>query len=115
MFATRPWVVAEDDASAVPVRYTWRGNDDDESDGDEPAPEGTLYATALEWPEDELTLGIPEHTASVPGDAALLTAAGGVACGTSTQRETVTVSLPDRPAHDHAYAVRFDGVAGPDR
>ena len=115
VFATRPWVVAEDDESEVPVRYTWRATDSESDSDGEPSTAGTLYATALAWPDEELTLGIPVHTASVPGDAALLTAAGGVACGTSTQRETVTVSLPDRPAHDHAYTVRFDGVARADR
>ncbi|MEF8884004.1 MAG: alpha-L-fucosidase [Haloarculaceae archaeon] len=101
VFGTRPWVVAEDDHSDVEVRYTWR--------------EGALYATALAWPEEELTLGIPAQTGSIPDDAAVLSADGGRPCGTSTQRETVTVSLPDRPDHDYAYAVRFEGVDGPDR
>jgi alpha-L-fucosidase len=101
VFGTRPWVVAEDEASDVPVRYTWR--------------DGTLYATALRWPDEELTLGVPTHTGSIPDDAVLLTDGGSHHCGTSTQRETVTVSLPDRPAHDHAYVLRFEGVDGPDR
>ena len=43
----------------------------------------------------------------------LLTDGGGRACGTSTQRETVTVSLPERPDHEHAYVVRFGGVDRP--
>jgi alpha-L-fucosidase len=100
VFGTRPWVVAEDDTSDVPVRYTWR--------------DGTLYATAFAWPDEELTLGVPAHVGSVPGDAAVLSTDGDRTCGTSTQRETVTVSLPDRPDHDCAYTVRFEGVDGPD-
>ena len=99
VFGTRPWTVAEDGESGVPVRYTWR--------------DGVLYAMALAWPDDQLTLGVPAHTRSVPGDATLLTDGGGRACGTSTQRETVTVSLPERPDHEYAYVVRFGGVDRP--
>ena len=42
IFGTRPWTHAEDSVSEVEVRYTWN--------------DGTLYATALAWPGDTLTL-----------------------------------------------------------
>ncbi|WP_436924139.1 alpha-L-fucosidase [Halosimplex amylolyticum] len=101
IFGSRPWATAEDDRSAVPVRYTWR----DES----------LYATAFEWPDDDLSLTGPIPSGAVPGEATLLSADGPTTCEVISDRDGVTVTLPERPAHNHAFVVRFDGVAHPER
>ncbi|MFB6074405.1 MAG: alpha-L-fucosidase [Haloarculaceae archaeon] len=99
IFGTRPWAVAEDEASAVPVRYTWR--------------DGDLYAVALEWPGDRLTLSVPRHADARNAGAALLTGEGTVDCEMAVGSEELRVSLPGEPAHEHAYAVRLSGVANP--
>ncbi|MFB6173895.1 MAG: alpha-L-fucosidase [Halobacteriales archaeon] len=99
MFGSRPWVVAEDDRSDLPVRYTWR--------------EGALYATAFEWPDDTLALSHP--TSATDREAELLTADGPVPCETTADRDGVSVSLPSEPDHEHAYVVRFEGVEHPEQ
>ena len=100
IFASRPWAVAEDDESAVEVRYTHR--------------DGDLYATALDWPGDELELAVPAQVdlAAAP-EAGLLTSDGEQSCETALDGDTLTVSLPAEPDHDHAYTVRLAGVDNP--
>ncbi|WP_225333576.1 alpha-L-fucosidase [Halomicrobium urmianum] len=100
IFGSRPWAVAEDESSAVEVRYT-------HCDGD-------LYATALDWPGDELELSVPAHVelAAAP-DAELLTDEGAQACENSLDGDMLTVSLPAEPDHDHGYAIRLTGVDNP--
>ncbi|WP_207589936.1 alpha-L-fucosidase [Halomontanus rarus] len=99
IFASRPWVVAEDEASDVEVRYTWR--------------DGDCYATALEWPGEELSLAVPQHVDTQPTKTALLTADGELECETTVEGETLEVALPPQPGHEHAYAVRLTGVENP--
>jgi alpha-L-fucosidase len=104
IFGTRPWAVAEDDASDVEVRYTWKDD--------------TLYAIALEWPGDELTLSFPEHV-DVSGsvEATLLSPGGGVDCTAEIDGDQLQVSLPESPPEDHpghAYAVALDDVPNSD-
>ena len=100
IFATRPWIVAEDDASDVDVRYTWRDN--------------TLYAIALDWPGSELELSVPQYVdlASV-SESVLLTSEGRLGCRTSIVDDTLTVSLPEEPNHDYAYVVALSEVENP--
>jgi alpha-L-fucosidase len=98
VFGTRPWAVAEDDASEVPVRYT-------QKDGD-------CYATALEWPGDELTLSVPAHVDVSSPTVTVLDGDGGRECETSVTGDRLTVSLPECPPHDYAYSLRLDGLAG---
>jgi alpha-L-fucosidase len=100
IFGSRPWTVAEDDASDVEVRYTHR--------------DGNLYAMALDWPGETLELSVPAHVDldDVPATT-LLTADGAVACEPSLDGNTLTLSLPDEPGNEHAYTVRLAGVDNP--
>jgi alpha-L-fucosidase len=97
IFGTRPWVVAEDDASEVPVRYTRDGAD--------------VYATALDWPGEELVLSVPAHADCSGPSVTLLDGEGGQSCEASVTGDRLTVALPERPAHEHAYSLRLDGLA----
>jgi alpha-L-fucosidase len=100
IFASRPWAVAEDDESAVEVRYTHR--------------DGDLYATALDWPGDDLVLSVPTHVdIDAAPEAGLLTGDGEKSCETALDDGALTASLPSEPDHDHAYTVRLAGVANP--
>ena len=100
IFGSRPWAVAEDDASDVEVRYTHR--------------DGDLYATMLAWSGNELTLSVPAHVAlDESPTASLLTEAGDADCECALDGETLQVSLPEEPAHGHAYTLRFEGVENP--
>lgn len=102
IFATRPWAVAEDEVAAVPVRYTWRSD--------------TLYAIALEWPGEELALGVPDHVdlGSAP-EASLLTRDGRRGCSTTLSGSTLTVDLPagSDDAEARAHAIALEGVQNP--
>ncbi len=93
-FGSRPWVVAEDDAADVPVRYTRRNGD--------------LYATTLAPPGDELELAVPEHV-PVNGapSATLLAADGDVPVETAVAGDRLRVALPDPPG---ASVVRLSGL-----
>ncbi|WP_123536727.1 alpha-L-fucosidase [Halosimplex salinum] len=100
IFGTRPWVVSADDDGETQIRYTWR--------------DGDLFAIALEWPGDRLELSVPAHVslADAP-DAALLTGDGDAEASATLRDDALVVSLPERPDHDHAYAVRLSGVTNP--
>ena len=100
VFGSRPWAVAEDDASDVDVRYT-------HVDGD-------LYAIALDWPGDRLEISVPWHVDidGVP-DAALLSPDGDVAVDVTRSGDELVVALPERPDTDHAYAVRLSAIGNP--
>lgn len=101
IFGTRPWTVAEDDESDVPVRYTRR--------------DGSVYAVALEWPGETLRLGVPRHVSlSDAPNAALLTGDGPVGCETRRDGDALVVDLPAEPDDEHAFAVRLDVPAGDD-
>ena len=100
IFASRPWAVAEDGESGVEVRYTHR--------------DGDLYATALAWPGNDLELSVPAHVdIDAAPDTTLLTGDGPQVCETTSDGDTLTVSLPEEPDHDYAYTVRLAGVANP--
>ncbi|MCU4976032.1 alpha-L-fucosidase, partial [Halobacteria archaeon AArc-m2/3/4] len=75
--------------------------------------DGDCYAVALEWPGEELSLGVPQHVDAEPTETALLTADGELECETTVEGETLEVALPPRPDHEHAYAVRLSGVENP--
>jgi alpha-L-fucosidase len=100
IFGTRPWVVAEDAVSDVDVRYTWRNGD--------------LYAIALTWPGERLTLSVPEHV-DVDGtpEVALLTPDGDVAVDSTRSGEEFALALPEQPDIDYAFAVRLSDVKNP--
>ena len=100
IFGSRPWAVAEDETSAVEVRYTHR--------------DGDLYATAFEWPGETLELSVPAHVdlGDAP-DAELLTDDGAQGCETTLDRDTLTVSLPAEPGHEHAYTLRLISIDDP--
>jgi len=99
IFGTRPWIVAED-GNAVEVRYTHR--------------DGDLFAVALEWPEDGLSLSVPAHVnLSTAPDAALLTPEGEVTVTATLAGDELELTLPDQPATDHAYTVKLSDVENP--
>ena len=102
IFGSRPWAVAEDDHDGVEVRYTHR--------------DGDLYATALGWPADGLTLSVPAHVhLDDAPEAALLTAGGERTLDATLTDDGLAVDLSDRPDHDHAYTVRLADVDNPRR
>jgi alpha-L-fucosidase len=102
VFGTRPWVIAEDDDAAVDVRYMWR--------------DGDLFAIALAWPGDRLSLSAPAHV-DLPAapEVALLTPDGETPVDVSVTDGALELSLPERPASNHAYAVRISDVGNPRR
>ncbi|MFC6964243.1 alpha-L-fucosidase [Halocatena marina] len=97
IFESRPWTIAEDDKSDTAVRYTHRS--------------GVLYAIALDWPGDTLSLSVPAHAdlAEAP-DVTLLTGDGKRSLTATLVDDQLAIELPERPDHDHAYAVRIDGI-----
>ncbi|VTT86210.1 Alpha-L-fucosidase [Halorubrum sp. DM2] len=100
IFGSRPWTVAEDEHADTEVRYTHRDD--------------TLYAITFGWPGDTLQLDIPTHvTVSNPPTSALLTETADVRISVTECREQLSVELPERPDHDHAYTIRFDGIENP--
>jgi alpha-L-fucosidase len=100
IFGTRPWAVAEDDSAAVEVRYTHR--------------DGDLFAVALEWPGEDLSLSVPAHVdLSNPPETTLLTPEGEVPVDATLSDDALALSLPEQPATDHAYAVRLSDVGNP--
>lgn len=100
IFGTRPWTVAEDDGAAVEVRYTHR--------------DGDLFAVALEWPDGDLSLSVAAHVdLSKAPETALLTPKGEIAVDATLSGEELSLSLPERPATDHAYVVRLADVGNP--
>lgn len=100
IFASEPWTVAEDGVSETNVRYTYRDNN--------------LYATALDWPGENLKLSVPDLV-DIDGmpHADLLTDAGTESCETSVTGEILTVTLPNKPNHDHAYTVKLSDIGNP--
>jgi alpha-L-fucosidase len=95
IYGTRPWTVAEDGASDVAVRYT-RGD-------------GTLYATCLSWPGEELRLAVGEHADLDRLSGARLLATDRdlpVDADGSLTVDLSAESPPDRPAH----TVALDGL-----
>jgi alpha-L-fucosidase len=99
IFRTRPWVVAED-GDTVEVRYTHR--------------DGDLFAIALEWPGDRLSLSVPAHVdLSGPPEAALLTPEGEVAVDTTVTGKELSLALPERPSTNHAFTVRLSDIKNP--
>lgn len=102
IFGTRPWAVAEDRSSDVPVRYTWR--------------DGTLYATALEWPGEEVSMGAVERVLRSDTNvqsADLRTKDAWVPCDVSAGNDAFSVKLPERPAHEHGFIIRLTNVPNP--
>ena len=101
IFASRPWIVAEDDASDVDVRYTHRDE--------------TLYATLLAWPTDNtVALSIPAHVdLDETPEAVLLTEEGEQSLEVILDGEELTVDLDARPDHEHAYTVALADVKNP--
>jgi alpha-L-fucosidase len=98
VYGTRPWAVSEDDAAAVPVRYTHR--------------DGTLYATLFEWPGGDLDLAVGRH--ADPGSVERVAHVGGEECPYEPTDDGVRVSLPAVPPEEHpAYAFALDGVPAP--
>jgi len=100
IFGTRPWAVAEDDGAAVEVRYTHR--------------DGDLFAVALEWPGEDLSLSVPSHVdLSEPPETALLIPEGETPVDATLSDDTLSLSLSEQPATDHAYTVRLSDVENP--
>jgi alpha-L-fucosidase len=94
IFGTRYWAVAEAAAPDVEVRYTWADD--------------TLYAIALGWPGESITLDIAQHVDATP-DAARLLGSGDV--NFESTRAGVRIDLPaSPPAEAPAYAFALDGV-----
>ncbi len=96
IFGTRPWTHAEDSVSDVEVRYTWA--------------DGTLYATALEWPGDTLTLRPGEDVSAAALDHVTLLGADEQL--EVTQRgDDLSVDLSSQAGDDApAVTVAFHGV-----
>ena len=100
IFGTRPWAVAEDNASDVEVRYTWCDE--------------TLYATAFEWPGETLTIDVPEHVdLDQTPDASLLTVDGTVGCDANRTSGLLDISLPGEHDDAHAYTIALSPVDNP--
>ncbi|WP_227377663.1 alpha-L-fucosidase [Haladaptatus halobius] len=100
IFGSRPWIVAEDDESDTEVRYTHR--------------DGNLYAIALDWPGDELTLSVPAHVDfdKIP-ETILLTGDGSYPLTAFLTDNRLIVELPEQPDHEYAYTLCFAGVDNP--
>jgi len=97
IFGSRPWVVAEDGHGGTEVRYTYR--------------DSTLYAIVLGWPGDTLELESPAHaTVSDRLKPVLLTEGENEQITVEKNNKQWSVELPERPDHNHAYTLRFDGV-----
>ena len=94
IYGTTYYNHAEDDHSNVPIRYTVK--------------EGSLYATALEWPGGNLTLG-----GDLPFDRStkvqLLGSDGAALPWSRTAEGDINVSLPDESAtaSEHAYVFKI--------
>ena len=101
IFASRPWVVAEDDISEIEVRYTHR--------------DGTLYATLLTWPDDEVvSLSIPEHVGLDKSiETTLLTKEGQRTLDMVIEGEKMAIELGKRPDHKYAYTLALTNVSNP--
>ena len=96
IFESRPWFVPENTEGSADVRYI-RSN-------------GDLYAIALNWPGDSIELDVLKHVdIDELSTASLLTSGGDKPILFDADGERLVVNLPERPAHDHAYVVRFDG------
>ena len=95
IYATRPWVVAEDDAAEVAVRYTHKDD--------------TLYAILLDRPADRLTLTGDGHLdASEVADVRVLADNESLSFEAS---DDLVVNAGDLPADHHAYALALEGVS----
>jgi alpha-L-fucosidase len=91
IYGTTYWSHAEDARSNVPVRYTVK--------------DGALYATALEWPGERLTLSgdLPLDQSST---ITLLGSDGG-ALAWRRQGDTVAVDMPAAAPSEHAYTFKI--------
>ncbi|WP_129113963.1 alpha-L-fucosidase [Halegenticoccus tardaugens] len=97
IFGSRPWLVAEDDVSDTKVRYTHH--------------DGDLYAIALGWPGDKLTLSVPAHIdLDDAPETTLLTADGHRSLTVTLADDRLAIELQERPDHDHAYTIRLNSV-----
>ncbi len=98
MFDSRPWIVAEDGATDVPVRYTWR--------------DGTLYAICLAWPGDEVRLSPGAEGDYTEIERARLLGSDrqiGVKVRDGPIVDLAPIEMDESPA----YTVAFDGVQHP--
>jgi len=99
IYETTYWAVAEDDAADVEIRYTWK--------------DGTLYATALEWPGERLSLAVPDHVDVGADPEATLLGTGGELNAT-VSGDRLRIDCPSEPLGDApAYAFALDGIPNP--
>jgi alpha-L-fucosidase len=97
IFGTTYWVTSQDDAAEVEVRYTWK--------------DGTLYATAFDWPGDRLSLDLG---ASVdPDDVTRVAALGGDDVDHEAVDGRLRLALAETPPTEHAATLRIEGLAYP--
>ncbi|GAA0249933.1 alpha-L-fucosidase [Haladaptatus pallidirubidus] len=97
IYGTTYWATSEDSISDVEVRYTWKDE--------------TLYAICLDWPTDDLVLGIEDHVDLETIDSVELL--DGDLDLDFDRDGDFSVALPeDPPTEAPAYAIRISDVSG---